>query len=64
MSFEDEFDSFYENDLNNLYLQFWIDVGDNDIGESDNVKCLVCMNVDDDSEHQDGDIGFAACYKR
>ena len=31
--------------------------------DADMVRCLVCMNVDEDSELSNGDRGFGACYK-
>lgn len=55
--------------MNNLYLQFEIyyneDINDVDITDEDNnqIRCLVCMNVDENSELRDGDKGFAACYR-
>lgn len=72
-NYEKEFDSFYDDEENKLYLQFSIQVSDEDAdfnnfsSESefdDRVRCLVCMNVDENSELWNGDKGFAACYKR
>lgn len=67
--FENSFDSFYENGMNNLYLQFEIYWNDdiNDIynlqDENNEIRCLVCMNVGEDSELKEGDKGFGACYR-
>ena len=72
-NWEKDFDSFYDDDENKLYLQFEITIGENDgflnmndnydDENEDNVKCLVCMNVNENSELNDDDYGFAACYK-
>ena len=63
-NYEKDFDSFYDDEENKLYLQFEIYVGGNTWDENqDNTKCLVCMNVNENSELKDGDTGFAACYK-
>lgn len=65
---ETDFDQFYEEEMNQLYLEFDIfhDI-DDDFGveadDEDAVRCLVCMNVDEDSELRKGDTGFGACYK-
>ena len=55
-NYEKEFDSFYDDEENKLYLQFSVVVGDGSdnnysVDEAyDPVRCLVCMNVDEDSE--------------
>lgn len=68
--YEKSFDSFYDDELNNLYLQFeinWDDDINNEAYWTDEdasaTRCLVCMNVDENSELRNGDKGFAACYK-
>lgn len=62
---EKKFDSFYDDKLNNLYLQFEVS-GLAAVAEATALdaedRCLVCMNVDENSELRDGDTGFAACY--
>ena len=62
-NFETHFDEFYEKEENKLFLQFEIQDVDNWSNTDDRVKCLVCMNVDQDSELRNGDKGFAACNK-
>lgn len=52
--------------MNQLYLEFDIltGVASNPLsGADEEIRCLVCMNVDEDSELRNGDKGFAACYK-
>lgn len=58
------FDSWYESEVNQLYLQFEIPGTDEDYTPDVNkeIRCLVCMNVDENSELRDGDTGFAVCY--
>lgn len=51
--------------MNQLYLQFEVSYGvtvNPKTGADAQVRCLVCMNVDENSELRDGDTGFAACY--
>ena len=63
---ENSFDSWYDSEINQLFLQFEIPSVSNDGTHTDGVnkeiRCLVCMNVDENSELRDGDTGFAACY--
>ena len=65
---ESSFDSFYEGEMKNLYLQFeipgldWSTPYNADADDDDENRCLVCMNVDENSELRDGDEGFAVCY--
>ncbi len=65
---ESGFDSFYDGENNNLYLQFeipdlaWSTPWNADADDGDENRCLVCMNVDENSELRDGDTGFAVCY--
>lgn len=73
--FEKNFDSFYDDEMTNLYLQFEVyfnnDINDDTTNppaaawsdEANAVRCLVCMNVDENSELRAGDKGFAACYR-
>lgn len=53
--------------MNQLYLEFDIitniDANPALTGSNEEIRCLVCMNVDEDSELRSGDKGFAACYK-
>lgn len=61
---EYDFDKFYDDEMNQLYLEFSIDHGIGaEANNEDRVRCLVCMNVDEDSELRNGDKGFGACYK-
>jgi len=64
---ESSFDSFYEGENMNLYLQFEIPSVPSTNFDGDlttqKERCLVCMNVDENSELRDGDTGFAVCYK-
>jgi len=61
------FDSWYESETDQLFLQFEIDY-DTNINDPGYAKyrkeerCLVCMNVDENSELRNGDTGFAVCY--
>lgn len=61
---ENTFDSWYENEMDQVVLQFEIPSVSNDHTADDNreIRCLVCMNVDENSELRDGDTGFAVCY--
>lgn len=62
---EKSFDSFYDDKLENLYLQFEVSnlaTVDGLVTTEAEERCLVCMNVDENSELRDGDTGFAACY--
>jgi hypothetical protein len=72
---EKNLDSFYDDEMTNLYLQFEIyhnnAINDDTTNapasawsdEANAVRCLVCMNVDENSELRAGDKGFAACYR-
>jgi len=68
---ESAFDSWYEGEMKNLYLQFEVSGASSDLANQDwaadytldaEERCLVCMNVDENSELRDGDTGFAVCY--
>lgn len=53
--------------MSQLYLEFDIitnvDANPGLTGANEVTRCLVCMNVDENSELRSGDKGFAACYK-
>lgn len=51
-NWEKEFDSFYDDEEDKLYLQFSVDIGYGnwDDVDDDYTRCLVCMNVEEDSE--------------
>lgn len=62
---EKSFDSWYEDEVDQLFLQFEIyDVVNVNpfVDANKQTRCLVCMNVDENSELRDGDTGFAVCY--
>ena len=67
VGWESDFDTFYDDEMNQLYLEFDIftniDANPALTGSDEVTRCLVCMNVDEDSELRSGDKGFAACYK-
>lgn len=56
---ESGFESYYEGENKNLFLQFEIGGTVNPTNTADEtdgeVRCLVCMNVDENSELRDGD---------
>ena len=51
-------------DEERLTLKFDLSSIDSDPLEADDyIRCLACLNVDENSDLRDGDTGFAACWK-
>lgn len=58
--FEKDYDTWLDDPR--LVLSFAVQLPANPSPTLDEIRCLACLNVDENSELVDGDKGFAACY--